>query len=72
MGIPYEESLDILKLAPRLQNALEEHGIFTIGDVLHCSLVDLPRVTRPPRPIASSRGMGSLPRSAQAPNDYPD
>ena len=40
MRVPYEASLDILKLPPRKQNALEELGIFTWGDLLHRLLAD--------------------------------
>ena len=40
MRVPYEESLDMLKLPPRKRNALEELGIFTWGDLLHRLLAD--------------------------------
>lgn len=40
MRVPYEEPLDMLKLPPRKQNALEELGIFTWGDLLHRLLAD--------------------------------
>ena len=40
MRVPYEESLDMLKLSARQQNALEELGIFTWGDLLHRLLAD--------------------------------
>ncbi len=45
MRVPYEESLDMLKLPPRKQNALEELGIFTWGDLLHRLLADSQAVT---------------------------
>ena len=44
MRVPYDESLDMLKLPPRKQNALEELGIFTWGDLLHRLLADSPAV----------------------------
>ncbi len=46
MGLTFDEPLE---LPPRIQNALEEHGIFTWGDLFHCSLVDLRTVLRIPR-----------------------
>lgn len=46
MRVPYEESLDMLKLPARKQNALEELGIFTWGDLLHRLLADSQAVAR--------------------------
>lgn len=40
MRVPYDESLDMLKLPPRKQHALQELGIFTWGDLLHRLLAD--------------------------------
>lgn len=40
MRVPYEKSLDMLTLPARKQNALEELGIFTWGDLLHRLLAD--------------------------------
>jgi len=45
MRVPYEASLEMLKLPPRKQNALEELGIFTWGDLLHRLLAHSPAVT---------------------------
>lgn len=59
MEVPDDKSLEALQLPCRLQNALEEHGIFTVGDLLHCSLMDLRTVTRIPRGKASHESWGA-------------
>ena len=41
VGISDDDSLDVLKLPPKIQNALESHGIFTWGDLLHVPCVGL-------------------------------
>lgn len=46
MRVNYDQSLDMLKLPARKQNALEELGIFTWGDLLHRLLSDSQAVAR--------------------------
>lgn len=67
MDLTYKELLDILKLAPRLQNVLEGHGIFTMGDLLHRRTI----VTRPCRGVTPPNWR-DLPHFRQDPSDHFD